>query len=123
MKVTVQPRVPRAKLRHLVPPAYRDGLADALGAGDAAAGDAAAGSAPDAVYSLLLFAHAARDVVPSAPVRKALRRLGEPAPGGVVAVGTVFTEEALALLADVGARVVSFRRAYWTDESAAQRQL
>ena len=124
MKVTVQPRVPRAKLRHLVPPAYRDELAAALDPGAAPAdGPAPDGPAPDAVYSLLLFAHAARDVVPSAPVRKALRRLGEPAPGGVVAVGTVFTEEALALLADVGARVVSCRRAYWTDDSAAQRQL
>ncbi len=109
MKVTVAPRVPGPKLRHLVPPAYRDGAAE--------------GAAPDGVYSLLLFAHAPRDVVPSAPVRKALRRLGEPAPGGVVAVGTVFTEEALALLADAGARVVAFRRAHWTDESARQRQL
>ncbi len=78
---------------------------------------------PEGVYSLLLFAHAPRDVVPSAPVRKALRRLGDPAPGGVVAVGTVFTEEALALLAEAGARVVAFRRALWTDESARQRQL
>ena len=110
MKVTVQPRVPGPKLRHLVPPAYRQGLADAVA-------DAAA------EYSLLLFAHAPRDVVPSPPVRKALRRLGEPAPGGVVAVGRVFTEEALALLAEAGARVVAFRRALWTDESARQRQL
>jgi hypothetical protein len=38
-------------------------------------------------------------------------------------VGTVFTEEALALLAEAGARVVAFRRALWTDESARQRQL
>jgi hypothetical protein len=41
----------------------------------------------------------------------------------VVAVGTVFTDEALQLLADAGARVVAFRRAHWTDESARQRQL
>ncbi len=109
MKVTVQPRVPGAKLRHLVPPAYRDAVAE--------------GAAADAVYSLLLFAHAPRDVVPSAPVRRALRRLGEPAPGGVVAVGTVFTEEALALLADAGARVVAYRKAPWTDASARGRQL
>lgn len=109
MKVTIHARVPGAKLRHLVPPAYQD--------------DAATGATPDAPYSLLLFAHAPRDVVPSPPVRKALRRLGEPAPGGIVAVGTVFTEEALALLAEAGARVVAFRRAQWTDESARQRQL
>ena len=109
MKVTVQPRVPGPKLRHLVPPAYRDGVAEA--------------AAAEGPYSLLLFAHAPRDVVPSPPVRKALRRLGEPAPGGVVAVGTVFTEEALALLAEAGARVVAFRKALWTDESARGRQL
>jgi hypothetical protein len=117
VKVTVQPRVSGAKLRHLVPPAYRDGVAEALAAGDApAAGDAAE-------YSLLLFAHAPRDVVPSAAVRKGLRRLGEPAGGGVVAVGTVFTAEALELLAEAGARVVAFRKAHWTDASARGRQL
>ena len=109
MKVTVQPRVPGPKLRHLVPPAYRD--------------DVVAGVAPDGVYSLLLFAHAPRDVVPSAPVRKALRRLATPAPDGIVAVGTVFTEEALALLLDAGARVVAYRAARWTDASARGRQL
>ena len=54
---------------------------------------------------------------------RALRRLDAPAPGGIVAVGTVFTEEALALLAEAGARVVAFRKARWTDESANQRQL
>jgi hypothetical protein len=118
VKVTVQPRVPAAKLRHLVPPAYRDDVAAAVAADGGAGGDGAG-----AVHSLLLFAHAPRDVVPSAPVRKALRRLGAPAPGGVVAVGTVFTEEALALLAEAGARVVAYRRAHWTDESARQRQL
>ena len=112
MKVTVQPRVPTAKLAHLVPPAYRD---------DVAAVAAAVG--PEAACSLLLFAHAPRDVVPSAPVRRALRRLGEPAAGGLVAVGTVFTEEALALLAEAGARVVAYRRAHWTDASARGRQL
>ncbi len=109
MKVTIQPRVPGAKLRHLVPPAYQEGVAE--------------GAAGDAVYSLLVFAHAPRDVVPSAAVRRALRRLGDPAPGGVVAVGTVFTEEALGLLAEVGARVVAFRKARWTDASARGRQL
>ena len=121
MKVTVQPRVPAAKLRHLVPPAYRDDVAAAV-AGVTVEGGAG-GDGAEVVHSLLLFAHAPRDVVPSAPVRKALRRLGAPAPGGVVAVGTVFTEEALALLAEAGARVVAYRRAHWTDESARQRQL
>ena len=72
---------------------------------------------------MLLFAHAPRDVVPSPPVRKALRRLGTPAADGVLAVGTVFTEEALGLLAEAGARPVTYRKAYWTDESARARQL
>jgi hypothetical protein len=109
MKVTVYDRVPGAKLRHLVPPAYREGVT--------------AETSPDGVYSVLLFAHAPRDVIPSAPVRKALRRLGAPAPDGAVAVGTVFTEEALALLAEAGVRPVAFRKARWTDESARARQL
>lgn len=108
MKVTIYARVQGLRLRHLVPPAYRDG--------------AVAATEPAGAYSLFLFAHAPRDVVPSAPVRKALRRLGEPAVGGIVAVGTVFTEEALALLAGAGARVVAFRTVRWTDESARARQ-
>jgi hypothetical protein len=115
MKVTIYPRIGAAKLRHVVPPAYRDDVAAATATPDDGEG---------AEYSVLLFAHAPRDVVPSAPVRKALRRLGPaPAAGGIVAVGTVFTEEALELLADAGARVVAYRRARWTDESARARQL
>jgi hypothetical protein len=109
MKVTIHPRVSETKLRHLVPPAYRE-AASSL-------------AVSPAEYSLLLFAHSPRDVVPSAPVRRALRRLGDPALGGIVAVGTVFTAEALALLAEAGARVLAFRQAYWTDESARARQL
>ena len=109
MKVTIYHRVAAARLADLVPPAYREGVADA--------------SEPGGVYSLMLFAHAPRDVVPSAAVRRALRRLGAPAPSGALAVGTVFTEEALGLLAAAGARPVAFRRAPWTDESARARQL
>ena len=111
MKVTIYPRLAPAKLRHVVPPAYRQDL-----------GELAAAPAERA-YSVLLFAHTPRDVVPSAPVRKALRRLGEPAPDGVVAVGTVFTAEALELLREVGAHVLALRRAPWTDASARGRQL
>jgi hypothetical protein len=109
MKVTVYDRVPAARLASLVPPAYREGVA--------------AAARPDGEYSLLLFAHAPRDVVPSSAVRRGLRRLGAVAPDGALAVGTVFTEEALALLAAAGARPVAFRRALWTDESARARQL
>ena len=109
MKVTIYDRVAGDRLAALVPPAYREGIAEA--------------SEPGGVYSLMLFAHAPRDVVPSAAVRRALRRLKAPAPSGALAVGTVFTQEALALLAEAGARPVAFRRAPWTDESARARQL
>lgn len=64
--------------------------------------------APAESYSVLLVAWAARDVVPSAAVRRALRPLGAPA-GGIAAGGTVFTAEALALLAEHGAQVVAPR--------------
>jgi hypothetical protein len=108
MKVTIYAHIAGQRLANVVPPAYRDAVAGATRA--------------DGLYSLLLFAHAPRDVVPSPPVRKALRRLGTPAADGVVAVGTVFTEEALALLAAVAARPITFRTARWTDESARARQ-
>jgi hypothetical protein len=109
MKATIYARVTGAKLRHLVPPAYQDAVT--------------ADTRPEGEYSLLLFAHTSRDVVPSPSVRKALRRLDAPAPGGILAVGTVFTEEALDLLAAAGARPIAFRKAKWTDESARARQL
>jgi hypothetical protein len=109
MKPVLRPRVPADKLPHAVPPAYRDEVRKVV--------------RPEGQYSLLLFAHAPRDVVSSPPVRKALRRLGPPAADGIVAVGTVFTEEALALLREAGARVVAYRKSRWTDESARQRQL
>jgi hypothetical protein len=109
VKVTIYDRLLGARVGHVVPPAYRDVLPAPL--------------EPALAYSVLLFAHTARDVVPSAAVRRALRRLGPPAPGGIVAVGTVFTEEALALLAECGARVVAQRKGRWTDASARGRQL
>ncbi len=109
MKATIYEKMAGAKLAHVVPPAYREGVAEA--------------TRPDGTYSVLLFAHSPRDVVPSPPVAKALRRLREPAPDGIVAVGTVFTVEALELLAGADARVVAFRKATWTDQSARERQL
>ena len=109
MKVTIYERLEGARVAHVVPPAYRPLLPEALD--------------PEQLYSVLLFAHAARDVVPSAPVRRGLRRLGPPAAGGLIAVGTVFTAEALALLAEQGAAVVAQRRGAWTDQSARERQL
>ena len=109
MKATIYERVPGARLPDMVPPAYRDQVSTDI--------------RPDGEYSLLLFAHAERDVVPSPPVRKALKRLESPAPDGIVALGTVFTQEALALLEEAGARPVAYRKALWTDESARARQL
>ena len=109
MKVTIYERLRGDRVAHAVPPAYRALLPETLD--------------PAGEYALLLFAHAERDVVPSAPVRRALRRLGEPAPAPLLAVGTVFTEEARALLEAAGAAVVALRRGRWTDESARERQL
>ena len=109
MKATIYDLVPGTRLRDVVPPAYRDAIMADVRA--------------DGLYSVLLFDHAERDVVPSPPVRKALWRVKSAAPDGIVAVGTVFTEEALALLAEAGAHVVAFRTAHWTDESARARQL
>jgi hypothetical protein len=109
MKVTIYEKMAGARLAHVVPPAYREGVAEA--------------TRPDGTYSVLLFAHSPRDVVPSPPVQKALRRLRAPAADGIVAVGTVFTAEALELLSEADARVVAFRKAAWTDQSARERQL
>lgn len=109
MKATIYAQVSGEKLPHIVPPAYREAVAEV--------------TRPDGQYSVLLFAHAPRDVVPSPPVRKALRSLRSPAPDGIIAVGTVFTTEALDLLNESGAQVVAFRKSFWTDESARERQL
>lgn len=109
MKATVYAQLAGDRVAHVIPPAYRVLLPSTLD--------------PGARYSVLLFAHTARDVVPSAPVRRALRRLGPLAPGGLLAFGTVFTAEALALLAEQGATVVAQRKGRWTDQSARERQL
>lgn len=109
MKVTVYQALAGSRVPNVVPPAYRSLLPATLD--------------PAQQYSVLLFAHTARDVVPSAPVRRALRRLGALAPGGVIAVGTVFTAEALALLAEHPGAVVAQRKSHWTDQSARERQL
>ena len=109
MKATIYDRLAGDRVAHVLPPAYRALLPTTL--------------VPGQEYSVLLFAHAERDVVPSAPVRRALRRLGTPAAGGVIAVGTVFTAEALELLATQGTTVVAQRKGAWTDQSARERQL
>lgn len=108
MKVTVYEFIQGERLPHLVPPAYREEFARRM--------------RPNWIYSLLLFAHTRRDVVPSAPVRRGLRRLKRPAPDGIILVGTVFTEEARALALERKAIIVTFHRTFWTDESARLRQ-
>jgi hypothetical protein len=109
VKVTIYERLAGDRVRGVVPPSYRDLLPEALD--------------PASPYSVLLFAHTERDVVPSSAVRRGLRRLGDAAQPGIVAVGTVFTAEALDVLADRGALVVAQRKGRWTDESANERQL
>lgn len=109
MKVSIRERVSGARLPDGVPPAYRLAAIKAV--------------EPDKVYTLMLCAHSRRDVVPSAPLVRAFRRLKEAAPDGIVIVGTVFTDEAKALAAEHGARLIAMHAAKWTDESARQRQL
>lgn len=108
MKATIREHVPGDAMRHAVPPAYRDLVAKQV--------------SPEGQYTLLLFAHAERDVIHSMPVRRTLRRLPETPPHDVVAVGTTFTQEAKALLAELDAAVVELRKTKWTDASAAERQ-
>ncbi|SNB46228.1 hypothetical protein [Geobacter sp. DSM 9736] len=108
MKVTIHKFIQGERLPHLVPPAYRE--------------EVARRTRPNWIYSLLLFAHNRRDVVPSPPVRRGLRRLGEAAPDGIVLVGAVFTEEARHLVEGMKATIVTMHRTYWTDESARLRQ-
>src|SRR4051812_23209091 len=109
MKATIRERVSGARLRDAVPPLYRD--------------EVAKDADPDGVYTVMLLSHNPRDVVPSAPLIRAFRRLHSPAPNGIIIVGTVFTEEAKAVATEHGARIVALHKALWTDESARQRQL
>lgn len=109
MKATIRERVSGARLRDAVPPLYRD--------------EVVKGIDPAGVYSLVLCAHNPRDVIHSAPLVQAFRRLQKPAANGVIVVGTVFTEEAKAVAAAHGARIVALHKALWTDASARARQL
>lgn len=71
--------------------------------------------------TLVLCAHAERDVVTSTELARALKGIGPPAADGIIVVATVLTEEAKNLAISVGARVVTLRNTRWTDESAARR--
>jgi hypothetical protein len=109
MRATIRERVTGNRLRDTVPAMYRDEIAK--------------GTNPDGVYTVILLAHNERDVIPSAPLARAFRRLQSPAEDGIIIVGTVFTEEAKEIAAEHGARIVALRKSKWTDESARQRQL
>jgi hypothetical protein len=109
MKASIRERVTGVRLRDAVPPPYRD--------------EVVKGTNPEGVYTVILLAHNERDVIPSPPLVKAFRRLASAAADGVIVVGTVFTEEALEIAAQHGARIVALRKSKWTDESARQRQL
>lgn len=109
MKATIRERVSGTRLRNAVPPLYRDEIVKGID--------------PAGIYSLVLCAHTPRDVIHSAPLVQAFRRLTKPAANGVIVVGAVFTEEAKAVAAQHGARLVSLHKAKWTDESARARQL
>ncbi|HEY8609074.1 MAG TPA: hypothetical protein VIM12_18310 [Noviherbaspirillum sp.] len=109
MKANVRAKVQGSRMRDAVPPAYRDAVAKEVRA--------------DGIYTLILCDHGERDVVMSAPLARALRRMGEPAADGVLIVGTVFTEEAQVLARAHNARIIPLRSGKWTDSSARQRQL
>ena len=68
---------------------------------------------------MVLFAHDRNDVVTSAPVRRALSRIetGE----SILAVGSVFTVEAVALREQRDAIIARLGEFYWTDESYNSR--
>ena len=109
MKATIRERVAAARLPDAVPPLYRDAVSKDID--------------PQKTYTLVLCPHTERDVVSSATLAQAFRRLKQIASGGLLVVGTVFTAEALELAAEKGARVIALRKSKWTDESARQRQL
>jgi DNA-binding LacI/PurR family transcriptional regulator len=109
MKATIREHVAGNRLRDAVPPAYRDQLVRDIN--------------PQGAYTLILCAHSERDVIHSAPLVQAFRRLKSQPADGIIVVGTVFTAEAQAIAAEHGARIVALRKGRWTDESARQRQL
>ena len=109
MKATIREHVPGNRLRDTVPPLYRDAVMK--------------DTDQSALYTVILLAHNPRDVVHSAPLARAFRRLGETGNEAIIIVGTVFTEEAKELAHERSARIVALHKATWTDESARQRQL
>jgi hypothetical protein len=100
-KFTVLGRFEVDRISAIVPPDYR-GLIRAV----------VRGQEP---YTVVLFPHDRDDVVTSAPVRRALASIG--AGERVLAVGSNFTVEAIALLDERKAAIARLGEFYWTDES------
>lgn len=109
MRASIRERVAGKNLPDSVPPRYR--------------GEVMKAAKRDGVYTLILCGHNQRDVIMSAPLVRAFKRLESVAPDGIILVGSVFTEEAKAIAQEHGARIVSLHQSKWTDESARLRQL
>lgn len=108
-KATIRSKVLGIRLSDSVQPLYRS--------------DVVKGARKDGEYTVVLCAHAERDVVSSPELARAFERIESPARDGIIVVGTVFTDEAKELAQQHGARIVALRTSKWTDESARQRQL
>jgi hypothetical protein len=100
-KFTVLGRFEADRIPALLPPDYRS-LVRVV-------------TVPAEIYTVVLFPHDRRDVVTSAPVRRALA--GIAAGERVLAVGANFTAEATALLEEREAAIARLGEFYWTDES------
>jgi len=100
-KFTLLGRFERDRIPAVVPPDYR-GLIPAV-------------TVRGATYTVVLFAHDRRDVVTSAPVRRALAAI--PADEQLLAVGGNFTADAIDLLNSRDAAIARLGEFYWTDES------
>jgi DNA-binding LacI/PurR family transcriptional regulator len=109
MKATIREQVPGVRLADAVPPRYRDEVIKHID--------------QHGIYTLVLCGHNPRDVNLSSQLARALKRVESVAKDGIIIVGAAFTEEAKALAAERGARIVALHKSARTDESARQRQL
>jgi hypothetical protein len=100
-KFTVLGRFQRDSIPAIVPPDYRSVVR--------------AVTSPGVTYTVVLFPHDRRDVVTSAPVRRALA--GIAAGECILAVGANFTADAIELLKTHDAAIARLGEFYWTDES------
>ena len=100
-KFAVLGRLERDQIPDVVPPDYRSVVRAVTTLG--------------ATYTVVLLAHDRRDVITSAPVRRALAEIA--ADESVLAVGSNFTAEATELLNSRNATIARLGEFYWTDES------